>query len=36
MRTIDEYMQLPYRMEIIPDAAEGWVRDMFSGAARLH
>ncbi len=23
MRTIDEYMQFPYRMEIIPDAAEG-------------
>ena len=23
MRTIDEYMRLPYRMEIIPDTAEG-------------
>jgi len=23
MRTIDEYMRLPYRMEVIPDTAEG-------------
>ncbi len=23
MRTIDEYMRLPYRMELIPDTAEG-------------
>ena len=23
MRTIDEYMRLPYRMDIIPDTAEG-------------
>lgn len=23
MRTIDEYMALPYRMEIVPDTAEG-------------
>ena len=23
MRTIDEYIRLPYRMEIIPDTAEG-------------
>ena len=23
MRTIDEYMVLPYRMEIVPDVAEG-------------
>ena len=23
MRTIDEYMRLPYRMKIIPDTAEG-------------
>lgn len=23
MKTIDEYMRLPYRMEVIPDTAEG-------------
>ena len=23
MRTIEEYMRLPYRMEIIPDTVEG-------------
>jgi conserved hypothetical protein len=23
MRTIDEYMKLPYKMEIIPDTEEG-------------
>lgn len=23
MRTLDEYMRLPYRMEVVPDTAEG-------------
>ncbi len=35
MRTIEEYMRLPYRMEIIPDTVEGGFAVRFPARGRV-
>ena len=35
MKTLSEYLKLPYPMEIVEDQEEGGIHDIFSGSARL-
>lgn len=36
MKTIEYYMALPYRLEIVPDPDEGGICGPLSGFARMH